>query len=90
VSIPISQCLVNKAACGDEKSYLDLVEKFKVNMLYGHWSVIPCRCNPQCEATQEQIDILNSRLDKEDWPKANTGINGPKGHEGKPGGDYSI
>ena len=66
MSIPISGCLVSKAAFGNEKAYARLLEAMKINMKYGHFSMGGCDCKPPCpKPTEDQIDDLNTRLAKD-------------------------
>ena len=82
MSIPISWCLIQKAAKGNEDSYQEYVKRMKVNMAFGSHSIFPCYHDPVCEmASKEEIDKLNMRLKTEDWPKDTT----PKGPLGIPG-----
>jgi len=63
VSIPITQCLLSKAARGNEAAYTTLLERMKYNLKIGGWSLWRCGCNPACEEpTQAQMDALNDRL----------------------------
>ena len=63
MSIPISACLIIRAAKGDESSYEQLIHDYTVNMECGHWTTFGCRCDPPCEQpTDEQKDELQRRL----------------------------
>jgi len=66
MSMPISGCLISKAACGDEEAYKELIDVYTTNMkYYGHWTTFACRCDPPCaEPTKEQIDELDVRVNK--------------------------
>jgi hypothetical protein len=64
MSIPISSCVVYKAALGDEQAYESLVNAYKINLACGHYSRFGCSCNPPCEVpTKEQMEVLQKRLD---------------------------
>lgn len=74
MSQPIYMCDVYKAALGDEEKYKELVKDMKFNREYGSWSLFPCGHEPPCEVpTDDQLDKLNERLNKEDWPPLGDG-----------------
>lgn len=63
MSIPLSSCLVSKAALGNEKAYRELVNVMRINTAFGSYTQIPCRHTPQCTApSEEQLKTLNDRL----------------------------
>lgn len=59
MSAPIDDCLVHKAALGDEKAKDELLVMLRMNLRLGHWSHFPCPHKPQCaEATVEQYNTF--------------------------------
>ena len=63
MSVPISTCLVLKAAKGDACAFDVLVSRFKNYKKFGSMSVFPCKCIPPCEdATEEQMTTLDNRV----------------------------
>lgn len=85
MSIPVSVCLISKAAHGDEKATVELFKVMKVNIECGHYTTFPCRCAPPCPVpTSEMMARLNKRMldvsRKEEWK-----YTGRSGEEGPPG-----
>jgi len=67
MSIPISQCLIFKAAKGDDAAYRKLVSRSKTNFRCGRFSLYACGCEPPCEwPTTEQFEALERRLEAEE------------------------
>lgn len=63
MSIPISFCLVSKAALGDEEAFGRLKDVMKINIKQGHWSQGGCHHQPPCpQPTEEQVTALNMKL----------------------------
>lgn len=63
MSVPVSYCLIAKAAAGDDAAYQSLLAAMRINMKCGHYSTFPCNCDPPCaEVTKEQGEALNQRL----------------------------
>ena len=86
MSIPLSYCLISKAARGDEEAYQQVKEAMIVNLRYGHWSQFPCPHDPPCpEVSQEQADAFHERMknDLKDVPRGDWG--GPPGASGVSG-----
>ncbi len=65
MSVPLSQCLIAKAARGDDQAYKNLRKILAINVDCGHFSIYPCKHQPACEATQEEIDKLQKRIDED-------------------------
>lgn len=67
MSRPISNCLVIRAANGDEKAFESLREVMTYNLKCGHWSQVPCSHNPPCGPlpSDEQLQALSHRFEKE-------------------------
>jgi hypothetical protein len=65
MSIPINQCLITKAARGDEQAYEILRARLATNVECGHFTIFPCNHIPACEATQEELDKLQKRIDED-------------------------
>jgi hypothetical protein len=64
MSMPISSCLVSKAAFGNEEAYESLVKAFEINLECGHHTQFPCRCEPSCPTpTEDQLAALQKKLD---------------------------
>ena len=79
MSMPLSQCLISKAALGDEAMFNELVSRMKYNLRWGAYSTFPCRCDPPCpRPTIEQIEKLNERMDValKDEPSSGEKISG--------------
>lgn len=76
MSFPISNCLIIKAANGDEPAYQRLALAMKFNRECGHWSQFPCKCQPPCgpKPTDKQMKALNDRLNV-DAPRPKDGSN---------------
>lgn len=65
MSMPISACMVMKAAKGDEDAYKHLIDAYTINLKCGHYTTFPCRCDPPCELpTEEQLKKLQARVDE--------------------------
>lgn len=65
MSVPVSVCLICKAALGDEAAFSRLVSVMKINMKHGAWTQVPCKCKPPCERpTEQQMEALNDRVVK--------------------------
>jgi hypothetical protein len=64
MSMPISYCFI-VAATKDEDVYQKLLETMKLNIAHGSFSQFPCKCDPPCEAREEEIEILNEKLKKD-------------------------
>jgi hypothetical protein len=62
--MPISFCLITEA-CNNEESYQQLLQAVRYNLSQPAWTQLPCPCNPKHTATQEQINILNKRIQKD-------------------------
>jgi len=63
VSQPLSQCVIFRAALGDEQAYKFVLDAMRYNKKCGHYSVFPCTCDPPCRRpTEEQGDELNRRI----------------------------
>lgn len=63
MSIPVSFCLISKAARGDGAAYARLLGYMRVNAECGHWSQFPCGHDPRCpRPTDEQVSALDARL----------------------------
>jgi hypothetical protein len=66
MSVPVSACLVNKAAKGDEQAYERLKSIMFINLECGHWTYCGCVHEPPCEpASEEQFETVDTRLKKE-------------------------
>jgi len=63
MSVPISECVVLKAAVGDALSLERLVLSMQFNKKAGHYDLIPCTCNPHCPVpTAEQLVALHCKV----------------------------
>jgi hypothetical protein len=63
MSQPLSWCLIQKAAKGDEVSLDAVLKAMKVNAYWGHFSIFGCDHKPHCEpATEEQINELDKKI----------------------------
>lgn len=65
MSRPISYCLVAKAANGDEEAYKYFFESMVYNLAYGIFSTTGCSCDPQCHASEEKMEALDTRFKRE-------------------------
>lgn len=64
MSLPIVQCMVDRAARGNEIVYQDLLNRFKTMLKKGHILILACRHKPPCEpAIDEQIEALYARIE---------------------------
>lgn len=61
MSIPISYCSVVRAA-KDADAFNRLVNMMRFNLKFGAFSQFPCRCEPQCECSDEELDAMNDKL----------------------------
>jgi hypothetical protein len=65
MSLPLSQCLIFKAALGNQTAYNKLVEITKYNKYQGHFTLSPCIHNPPCiQPTENQLIDLATKLDE--------------------------
>lgn len=65
MSIPISSCLLSKAARGDEAARIRLFSAMRVNAKHGAFSTLPCQCKPKCPApTDAQVKKLDAQLEE--------------------------
>jgi len=63
MSQPLSQCIIFKAALGDEQAYKFVLDAMKYNKKCGHYSIFPCTCNPPCkQPSKEQGEELNRKI----------------------------
>lgn len=63
MSTPISQCLVSKAAFGDEAAFKFLVEATEYNQTQVAYSYLPCECEPPCpQPIRPQLEELGRRV----------------------------
>jgi hypothetical protein len=61
--VPISACLIFKAAKGDAEAYESLLRAMRTNARFGSITKSSCSCQPPCEpATQEQLNLLNKNI----------------------------
>jgi len=65
MSYPVSRCLIVKAATGKEGAYERFREAMRTNLAAGHYTVNPCPHNPQCTASDEELQALQARLDED-------------------------
>lgn len=65
MSIPVSWCLIAKAASGDEMAYARLLGAMKVNVAHGAFTSVPCTHDPKCEAADEAVTKLDARIQKD-------------------------
>lgn len=64
MSIPITACLVSKAARGDQAAYAELRRRWLYNQDFGAFSIWPCKCDPPCpEVTEEQVAALSRQIE---------------------------
>lgn len=64
MSTPIKSCLLVKAAKGDDGAFEALVWKLKANLKHGAFTVVPCDCKTRCDASDEEIDELEARIEE--------------------------
>ena len=63
MSIPISKCLIYKAATGNEPAFKRLAGALEYNISKGSFTLAPCQCTPPCAvATDTQLSDLDTRL----------------------------
>lgn len=63
MGIPIQECLVYRAALGDEKAYAKLLENLSYNLKAGGFTAYGCNHTPPCPTpTLEQFEALDSRI----------------------------
>ena len=63
MSIPITECLVSKAAKGDADAINRLYGRMKRNVEHGSFSTYPCVCDPRCpQPSDEEIEALELAL----------------------------
>jgi hypothetical protein len=68
MSTPIIYCRIVKA-CSDEEAYQELLKDMKYNITQFAWSQMPCPCNPKHTITEQQLEKLNARLQKDLYSK---------------------
>jgi hypothetical protein len=60
MSRPISTCWVSKASLGDKAALETLIDAMDYNWACGHWSQMPCECNPPCPIpSEDQLKTLD-------------------------------
>lgn len=65
MSIPITYCLKSAAGRGCETAFRRLFDAMKYNLECGHFSQIPCNCDPRCPVlTDKEIVDLNNQLNE--------------------------
>ena len=64
--MPISQCLIVRAARNEGTARDTLFKVMKYNMKSGHFTMNPCRHDPECVATKEELDSLDEWI-AEQW-----------------------
>jgi hypothetical protein len=63
VSVPITGCIISRAARGDELAFKRLVDDLAYNIGKGHFSTWPCEHSPPCpQPTMQQMTTLEDRL----------------------------
>lgn len=64
MSFPILRCRYRKAL-EDKESFDSLASDMAYNMKVGHWTTLPCRCNPPCAPlTKNECEIIGDLLTK--------------------------
>ena len=71
MSIPVSACLIVKAAKGDKEAIDRLKKALRYNTKQGHFSIYPCRHEERCVITDEEETFLLKQLEEsqEDEPR---------------------
>lgn len=63
MSCPLTNCLISKAARGNEGALNSVLEAMKINKRYGHFMIAPCPHTPPCEQpTDDQLVALNDKV----------------------------
>jgi len=61
MSQPVSECLIYKA-CRDEEAYRILIQKMRINLKHGGFTMSECAHTPPCKPpTPEEIRKLDAR-----------------------------
>lgn len=68
MSVPVSQCLFY-SACSDEAAYKVFLDRMRINLAHGAFTIAACRHDPKCvRPADDVITKLDARL-REDLRK---------------------